>query len=70
MENYEKKMKNTLAFIFIMSLCIVTSLNIFYFEFTKIKFTSDNFFALIPFNLILLSLTLKFLLVVYINILK
>ena len=70
MENYEKKMKNTLAFIFIMSLCIVTSLNIFYFKFTNIKFTSDNFFALIPFNLILLSLTLQFLLIVYINILK
>ena len=70
MDEYETKIKKTLGFIFMMSLCLVTAINIFYFKFTKIKFTSDNFFALIPFNLILLSLTLKFLLIVYFNILK
>lgn len=70
MDEYEKRIKKTLGFIFLMSLSLVTALNIFYFNFTKIKFTSDNFLALLPFNLILLSLSLKLLLVIYINILK
>tara|TARA_B100001248_G_C27396302_1_gene465814 strand:+ start:2934 stop:3146 length:213 start_codon:yes stop_codon:yes gene_type:complete len=70
MDKYEKRIKKTLGFIFLMSLSLVTALNIFYFNFTKIKFTSDNFLALLPFNLILLSLSLKLLLVIYINILK
>ena len=70
MDEYEIKMKKTLGFILIMSLCLVTAINIFYFNFTKIKFTSDNFLALLPFNLILLSLCLKLLLVIYLNILK
>ena len=70
MDEYETKIKKTLGFIFMMSLCLVTAINIFYFKFTKIKFTSDNFLALLPFNLILLSLSLKLLFIVYINILK
>jgi hypothetical protein len=70
MDEYEKKMKKTLGFILMMSLCLVIAINIFYFNFTKIKFTSDNFLGLLPFNLILLSLSLKLLLVIYINILK
>jgi len=70
MDQYEKKMKNTLGYILMLSLSLVTAINIFYFKFTKIKFTSDNFLALLPFNLILLSLSLKLLLVIYINILK
>ena len=65
--NYNNKVRQTILFIFFLSLTIVVSLNVIFFSTTQYKFNTEMFLNLLPFNLIGLSTTLYLVLVLFYN---
>jgi hypothetical protein len=66
-EHFKNEINKTIIFIFFLGLSIVIIANIFYFNLSGIKFNSENFLTILPFNLIGLSLSLHLVMIIIYN---
>lgn len=66
-EHFKNEINKTIIFIFFLALSIVIFCNIIYFNLSGIKFNSDNFLSILPFNLIGLSLSLHLVMIIIYN---
>jgi hypothetical protein len=66
-ENYNTELRRAIGFIFLLSMSIVIGANIIYFNASGYKFNTDNFLALLPFNLIGLSTSLYLVMIIIYN---
>ena len=66
-QEYNTELRRAIGFIFLLSLSIVVGVNIAYFNVSGYKFNTENFLALLPFNLMGLSLSLYLVMIIIYN---